>query len=58
MTDEPDASVDAKIASLGDWRGEVLSRLRAWVREADPDVIEEIKWRKPTNPLGVIAFSK
>lgn len=37
--------IDAKIAELGDWRGEVLRRLRAVVKEADPDVEEEWKWR-------------
>ena len=41
----PSASIDAKIASLGDWRGEMLSRLRALIKEADPEVIEEWKWR-------------
>ena len=37
--------IDARIRELGDWRGEMLSRLRALVREADPDVVEEWKWR-------------
>jgi hypothetical protein len=37
--------IDARIKQLGDWRGEMLSRLRALVREADPDVVEEWKWR-------------
>jgi hypothetical protein len=46
-------AVDAKIASLGDWRGETLARVRALIREADPDVAESVKWRKPTNPAGV-----
>jgi hypothetical protein len=45
--------VDAKIAALGDWRGETLSRLRKLIRDADPDVTEEVKWRKPSNPAGV-----
>ena len=45
--------IDAKIASLGDWRGTCLARLRALIREADPEVVEAIKWRKPSNPLGV-----
>lgn len=45
--------IDAKIAALGDWRGETLARLRALIREADPDVVETVKWRKPTNPAGV-----
>ena len=45
--------IDAKIASLGDWRGATLARMRRLIKEADPDVIEEVKWRKPSNPLGV-----
>ena len=39
--------IDAKIAALGDWRGEMLSRLRALIREADPEVVEEWKWSVP-----------
>ena len=45
--------VDAKIASLGDWRGEVLARMRALIHAALPDVVETVKWRKPSNPAGV-----
>lgn len=45
--------IDAHIAALGDWRGEMLARLRALIREADPAVTETVKWRKPTNPAGV-----
>ncbi len=45
--------IDSKIASLGDWRGELLARVRAIIRKADPEVSEEVKWRKPTNPSGV-----
>jgi hypothetical protein len=37
--------IDAKIATLADWRGELLSRLRAIIRKADPEVVEEVKWR-------------
>jgi hypothetical protein len=39
------AQIDAKIAALGDWRGEMLARLRALIQEAEPEVIEELKWR-------------
>jgi hypothetical protein len=49
----PSALIDRKIAALGDWRGETLKRVRALIREADPDVVEAVKWRKPTNPAGV-----
>jgi hypothetical protein len=45
--------IDAKIAALGDWRGAALARVRRLIREADPDVIEAVKWRKPSNPAGV-----
>lgn len=41
----PSQSIDARIAELGDWRGDTLARLRALIREADPQVIEEWKWR-------------
>ena len=51
------AEIDAKIAGLGDWRGETLARVRKLIREADPDVVEELKWRKPSNPAGVPTWS-
>lgn len=46
-------AIDAKIAALGDWRGKALARVRALIREADPEVVESVKWRKPSNPSGV-----
>jgi hypothetical protein len=49
--------IDAKIASLGDWRGELLTRLRKLIHDADPAVVEEVKWRKASNPLGVPTWS-
>ena len=49
--------VGARIKELGDWRGEMLSRIRAVVKQADPDVIEECKWKKPSNPRGVPVWS-
>jgi hypothetical protein len=49
--------VDARIEELGDWRGEMLSRLRALVKQADPEVMEECKWKKPSNPRGVPVWS-
>ncbi|MEO5881667.1 MAG: DUF1801 domain-containing protein [Caldimonas sp.] len=48
------ALIDAKIASLGDWRGEMLARLRALIRSADPDVVEEWKWSVPVWSHGGI----
>jgi len=50
------ALIDTKIKELGDWRGEMLSRVRALVKEADPDIVEEWKWAKPTSP-GVPVWS-
>jgi hypothetical protein len=57
MTENPEPNaespaqlIDAKIKELGDWRGERLSQLRALIKQADPDVVEEWKWRKATNP--------
>ncbi len=49
--------IDAMIQELGDWRGRKLSRLRALIKKASPGVIEELKWRKPSNPHGVPTWS-
>lgn len=54
--ESPSQLIDAKISELGDWRGATLSRLRGLIRQADPDVVEEWKWRKPSNP-GVPVWS-
>ena len=52
--DSPSQLIDARIKALGDWRGETLARGRKLIKEADPDVVEEVKWRKPSNGmLGV-----
>jgi hypothetical protein len=52
--ESPARLIDARIKKLGDWRGETLARVRALIRDADPDVVEEVKWRKPSNNmLGV-----
>ena len=42
--------IDERIAELGDWRGQALGRMRELIRQADPDVVEEWKWAKRTNP--------
>ena len=42
--------ISKRIAELGDWRGDTLSRMRTLIKQADPDVVEEWKWVKPTNP--------
>jgi hypothetical protein len=51
--ESPSQLIDAKIRELGDWRGKTLSRLRALIKQADPEVVEQVKWRKPSNPAGV-----
>jgi hypothetical protein len=54
VSDSSDSqAIDEKIRSLGDWRGAMLAKLRRLIREADPDVVETVKWRKPSNPAGV-----
>jgi hypothetical protein len=56
MTDTQE--IDARLAAMGDWRAETLARLRELIRAADPDVVEEVKWRKPSNAMsGVPTWS-
>lgn len=55
-TESASAAIDARINELGDWRGKTLAKLRKIVREADPAVVEEWKWVKPTSP-GTPVFS-
>jgi hypothetical protein len=50
--------VDRRIAELADWRGEILSIMRKLIKEADPNVVEDVKWRKPSNSMrGVPVWS-
>src|SRR3954449_10008175 len=50
--------IDTRIKELSDWRGETLARLRILIKQADPEVVEEVKWRKPSNSmLGVPVWS-
>ncbi len=49
--------VDVRIRSQDDWRGETLARIRALIKQADPQVVEECKWVKPSNPWGVPVWS-
>jgi len=54
------ASIDAKIEQLneaGDWRGATLAKVRKLLHDADPEIVEELKWAKASNPLGVPVFS-
>ena len=54
----PSQLIDARIKELSDWRGETLARLRMLIKQADPEVVEEVKWRKPSNSmLGVPVWS-
>ena len=49
--------IDQRIRESGGWRGETLARMRALILEADPEMIEECKWIKPTSPMGVPVWS-
>ena len=49
--ESPSQLIHARIKELGDWRGETLARVRTLIREADPKVVEEVKWRKPSNAM-------
>lgn len=48
----PTQQIDQRIKDLGDWRGQALARIRGLIHEADPDVVEEMKWAKPSNALS------
>jgi hypothetical protein len=52
-SESPARLIDARIKAMGDWRGATLARMRALIKAADPDIVEEVKWRKPSNPNGV-----
>jgi hypothetical protein len=56
QNESPAQLIDARIEELGDWRGKTLARVRALIKQADPDVVEEWKWRKASNP-GVPVWS-
>ncbi len=53
----PSQEIDAIIKNQDDWRGEKLSLLRALIKKADPGLVEEVKWKKPSNPMGVPVWS-
>ena len=56
--DSPSQLIDARIKELSDWRGETLARIRMLIKQADPEVVEEVKWRKPSNSMaGVPVWS-
>jgi hypothetical protein len=49
--ESPAQKIDARIKELGDWRGDVLALVRKLIKQADPGVVEEVKWRKPSNAM-------
>jgi hypothetical protein len=53
----PSQQIDAMIKKQGGWRGRRLSQLRGLIQKADPAVVEEVKWKKPSNPMGVPVWS-
>ena len=53
----PSQQIDAIIKEPGDWRGKKLSQLRVLIKKADPAVVEEVKWKKPSKPMGVPVWS-
>jgi hypothetical protein len=55
--DSPSRLIDARLEEPHDWRGKTLARVRALIKQADPDVVEELKWKKPSNPAGVPVWS-
>ena len=55
--DSPSQLIDARISELDDWREKKLSQIRALIKQADPEVVEEWKWRKPSHPAGVPVWS-
>ena len=60
MTQVTSASreIDAIIKGLRDWRGETLARMRESIKKAAPSIVEEVKWKKPSNPAGVAVWSQ
>jgi hypothetical protein len=57
-SESPSELIDQRIEELADWRGESLSRIRVLIKQAVPEVVEEIKWQKPSNPFGVPVWSR
>ncbi len=49
--------IDAIISKYDDWRGQKLHQIRTLIKEANPEIIEEVKWKKPTNPDGIPVWS-
>ena len=58
LMSNPSQEIDAIIKKLPDWRGKTLAQLRASIRKLSPSVVEEVKWKKPSNPAGVPVWSQ
>ncbi len=50
--------IDDKIKEVGDWRGSTFKRVREIIKQADPEIVEELKWKKPSNPMGTPVYSR
>jgi hypothetical protein len=55
--DSPSQPIKAKTKELGDWRAQTLAQIRNLIQQADPEAVEEMKWKKPSNPAGVPVWS-
>jgi hypothetical protein len=55
--ESPAEPIDPRVQKPGDWRGEALARIRGLIKQAEPEVVEEVKWRKPSNPAGIPVWS-
>ena len=53
---DPSELIDDMIAQTPDWRGATLARLRKLIHDADPDIVEQLKWKRPSNPMGAPVF--
>jgi hypothetical protein len=58
MSDSASRLIDRRIAELGDRRGETLARMRSLILKADPDIVEQVKWVKPSTPSGVPVWER
>jgi len=56
-TEAASRRIDERLRSIGGWRAEILAEVRRLIHEADPDIVEECKWMKPSNPSGVPVWS-
>ena len=57
MAGDPSEQIDEIIRKTDDWRGSMMSSLREIIKQSDPEIVEEVKWKKPSNPLGVPVWS-